>query len=118
MRWLPVAFLLLLSSAFAQSSPRDWHISTSQWLSIDETLRTLEEQTIDMQTLLDEQNRQLANLENAYLDTRLLYNNSESRYRQLEQDMSRCKTSLKVWRIVGLSAIAALVGVTIYASIR
>lgn len=112
MRWLLLAFLLFFSASLAWCNPQDWHISTSQWMAIDETLRTLEEQTIDMQTLLDEQDRQLKTLENAYLDTRLLYNNSESRYRELEQDMSRCKKSLTVWRSVGVSAsIVAIVGI-------
>lgn len=118
MRWLLVSFLLSLSAAFAQSSPQDWHISTSQWLSIDETLRTLEEQTLNMQTLLDEQGKQLMTLESAYLNTQLLYSNSESRYKALEQDMSRCQKSLIVWRSVGISASVVLVGVLIYAVIK
>lgn len=90
------------------------------WIDIDLTLQTLEEQTTDMQTLIEKQQKQIEVLENAYQSTFLLYLNSESNSKQLEADMKKCKQSLQTWRIVGISALATtvltIVGVVIGAT--
>ena len=118
--------ILLLLSLFSlplhsqESKPTEFPPFPNLWTDIDLTLQTLEEQTIDMQTLIEKQQKQIQNLENAYQSTYLLYLNSESNSKQLEADMKECKQSLRTWRIVGISSlgimiitmVGAIIGVT------
>lgn len=105
---LLLLFFSLLSYS-QESKPIEFSLFPNPWTDIDLTLQTLEEQTTDMQTLIDKQKSQIQNLENAYQNTFLLYLNSESNYKQLEKDMKKCKQSLQTWRIVGMSALATTV---------
>ena len=104
---------------FSQESNRlGFQISPDLWNNIDLNLQLLETQTEDMQKLTEKQHGQILKLENAYLDTYQLYLNSENNLKQLNQDMKKCKESLKIWRIVGISAtgimILTIVGVIAY----
>ena len=119
-RFLMVLLVSLFSlPLFSQESNRlGFQISPSLWNSIDLNLQLLETQTEDMQKLTEKQYGQILKLENAYLDTYQLYLNSENNLKQLNQDMKKCKESLKIWRIVGISAtgvtILTIIGVIIY----
>lgn len=119
-RSLVLLLLLLFSLPLhsQESKPIEFPLFPNLWNNIDLTLQTLEEQTTDMQTLIDKQQKQIQNLENAYLDTYRLYLNSENNSKQLEADMNKCKRSLQTWRIVGVSAIGVtiltIVGAMIY----
>jgi len=107
--------ILLLLSLFSlplhsqESKPVEFPLFLNPWTDIDLTLQTLEEQTTDMQTLIEKQQKQIQNLENAYQNTFLLYLNSENNSKQLEADMKRCKQSLQTWRIVGISSLGAVI---------
>lgn len=107
--WLRRLLMLLLVLLFSlplfsqESNPTELDFSHNLWSNIDLTLNLLEEQTNDMQTLIDKQKQQIQNLENAYQNTYLLYINSENKYKQLEQDMNECKQSLKIWKTVAIT---------------
>lgn len=92
------------------------------WLDIDLTLNLLEKQTIDMQTLTDKQKTQIQNLENAYQSTYLLYLNSENRSQELEQSLTECNQSLKVWKTVAISTsvttVILIVGVIVKCTLK
>ena len=119
---LSVVLLLVFSfSLFSQDCKEiQFNPFPDLWKNIDLTLNNLEEQTNDMQTLIEKQQKQIQNLENAYQSTFLLYLNSESNSKQLEADMKKCKQSLRTWQIVGISSlgvmivtiVGALIGVT------
>ena len=113
-------FLLPLCSQ--ESKPIEFPLFLDPWKDIDLTLQTLEEQTTDMQTFTEKQQKQIQNLENAYQSTFLLYLNSENYSKQLESDMKKCKRSLQIWRTVGISSlgtmIIAIVGVIIGVNIN
>lgn len=112
-------FLLVFCSSFLlfsqESKPTEMTNSPNQtpilfdpWSNIDLTLNLLEEQTNDMQIRLEKQTKRIKNLENAYQNTYLLYLNSEAKSQRLEQDMSKCKKSLRNWRIVGISSLVVI----------
>lgn len=106
-------FLLPLYSQ--ESKPIEFLPFPNLWTDIDLTLQTLEEQTTDMQTLIEKQQKQIQNLEYAYQSTFLLYLNSENNSKQLEATMKKCKQSLRTWQIVGISSLIVtmvVVGVT------
>jgi len=92
------------------------------WLDIDLTLNLLEEQTTDMQTLIDKQKTQILNLENAYQSTYLLYLNSENNCKQLEQSLTECNQSLKIWKTVAISTsvttVILIVGVIVKCTLK
>ena len=92
------------------------------WLDIDLTLNLLEEQTTDMQTLTDKQKIQIQNLENAYQSTYLLYLNSENNCKQLEQSLTECNQSLKIWKTVAISTsvttVILIVGVIVKCTLK
>lgn len=119
-RFLILLLLLLFSFPLCsqESKPIEFPLFPNPWTGIDLTLQTLEEQTTDMQTLIEKQQKQIQNLENAYQSTFLLYLNSENNFKQLEADMKKCKQSLQTWRIVGISSliiavVTIIVGVSI-----
>lgn len=99
-------FLLPLHSQ--ESKPIEFPLFPNLWTDIDLTLQTLEEQTTDMQMLIEKQQKQIQNLENAYQSTYLLYLNSENNSKQLEADMKKCKQSLQTWQIVGISSLGVV----------
>ena len=107
--------ILLLLSLFSlplhsqESKPTEFPLFLNPWTDIDLTLQTLEDQTTDMQTLIEKQQKQIQNLENAYQNMYLLYLNSESNSKQLESNMEKCKRSLQAWQIVGISSLGAMV---------
>jgi peptidoglycan hydrolase CwlO-like protein len=105
--------LLLLFFSFLlysqESKPIEFPLFLNPWTDIDLTLQTLEEQTTDMQTLIEKQQKQIQNLENAYQSTFLLYLNSENNSKQLEADMKKCNQSLQTWRAVGISSLVVVV---------
>lgn len=115
-------FLILLLLLFfslpsysQESKPTEFPPFPNLWIDIDLSLQTLEEQTTDMQTLIDKQQKQIQSLENAYQSTFLLYLNSENNSKQLEATMKKCKQSLRIWQIVGISSLIVtmiVVGVT------
>ena len=114
---LSVVLLLAFSfSLFSQESkPIEFPPFPSLWTGIDLSLQMLEEQTTDMQTLIEKQQKQIQNLENAYQSTFLLYLNSENNSKQLEATMKKCKQSLRTWQMVGISSLVVtmvVVGVT------
>lgn len=100
-------FLLPLYSQ--ESKPIEFLPFPNLWTDIDLTLQTLEEQTTDMQTLIEKQQKQIQNLEYAYQSTFLLYLNSENNSKQLEATMKKCKQSLQIWKVVGISTLATIV---------
>ena len=110
-RFLIVLLLSLFSFQLhsQESKPAEFPLFLNPWTGIDLTLQTLEEQTTDMQTFIEKQQKQIQNLENAYQSTFLLYLNSENNSKQLESDMKECKQSLKAWRIVGVSSLVVTV---------
>lgn len=115
--------LLLLFFSFLlysqESKLIEFPLFLNPWTDIDLTLQTLEEQTTDMQTLIEKQQKQIQNLENAYQSTFLLYLNSENNSKQLEVDMKKCKKSLQNWRTVGISSLLiAVVTIVIGLSIN
>ena len=115
-------FLILLLLLFfslplysQESKPTEFPPFPNLWTDIDLSLQTLEEQTTDMQTLIEKQQKQIQSLENAYQSTFLLYLNSENNSKQLEATMKKCKQSLRTWQIVGISSLIVtmiVVGVT------
>ena len=115
-------FLILLLLLFfslplysQESKPTEFPPFPNLWTDIDLSLQTLEEQTTDMQTLIEKQQKQIQNLESAYQSTFLLYLNSENNSKQLEATMKKCKQSLRTWQIVGISSLIVtmvVVGVT------
>ena len=113
-------FLILLSLLLfsfplysQESKPIEFPFFPNPWTDIDLSLQTLEEQTTDMQTLIEKQQKQIQNLENAYQSMSLLYLNSESNSKQLEADMTKCKQSLRTWRIVGISSLVVTIVIVI-----
>lgn len=114
-RFLILSLLLFFSLPLRsqESKPIEFPPFPNLWTDIDLNLQTLEEQTIDMQTLIEKQQKQIQNLENAYQSTYLLYLNSESNSKQLEADMKKCKQSLRTWRIVGISSLGIIVMVVV-----
>lgn len=110
-RFLILSLLLLFSFPLCsqESKPTEFPPFPNLWTDIDLNLQTLEEQTIDMQTLIEKQQKQIQNLENAYQNTYLLYLNSESNSKQLETDMKKCKRSLRTWRTVGITSLMIVV---------
>lgn len=103
-------FLLFSFLLYSQESkPTEFPLFPNLWTDIDLSLQTLEEQTTDMQTLIEKQQKQIEILENAYQNTFLLYLNSENNSKQLETDMKKCKQSLQTWRVVGVSALVTTV---------
>lgn len=107
--------ILLLLSLFSlplcsqESKPTEFPPFPNLWTDIDLTLQTLEEQTTDMQMLIEKQQKQIQNLENAYQSTFLLYLNSESNFKQSEDNMKKCKQSLRTWQIVGISSLGVMI---------
>lgn len=110
-KFLILSLLLLFSLPLhsQESKPTEFPPFPNLWTDIDLTLQTLEEQTTDMQTLIEKQQKQIQNLENAYQSTYLLYLNSESNSKQLEADMKECKQSLRTWQIVGISSLGVMI---------
>lgn len=110
-RFLILSLLLLFSFPLCsqESKLTEFPPFPNLWTDIDLNLQTLEEQTIDMQTLIEKQQKQIQNLENAYQNTYLLYLNSESNSKQLETDMKKCKRSLRTWRTVGITSLMIVV---------
>ena len=110
-RSLILSLLLLFSFPLysQESKPTEFPPFPNLWTDIDLNLQTLEEQTTGMQTLIEKQQKQIQNLENAYQSTYLLYLNSENYSKQLETDMKKCKQSLQVWRTVGITSLAIVV---------
>ena len=105
--------LLLLLFSFPlysqESKPIESLLFPNLWTNIDLSLQTLEEQTTDMQTLIEKQQKQIEVLENAYQNTFLLYLNSENNSKQLEATMKECKQSLQTWQVVGISSLGAMI---------
>lgn len=129
--FLILSLLLLFSlplysqeSNFSEPIPlkSEMQSSPNLWLDIDLTLNLLEKQTIDMQTLSEKQKIQIQNLENAYQSTYLLYLNSENKSKQLEQSLTECNQSLKVWKTVAISTsvttIILIVGVILKCTLK
>lgn len=116
-RFLILSLLLLFSfPLYSQESKLTEFLPfPNLWTDIDLNLQTLEEQTTDMQTLIEKQQKQIQKLENAYQSTYLLYLNSENYSKQLETDMKKCKQSLQIWRTVGISSsiVLTIVGIAI-----
>lgn len=110
-RLLTLSLVLFFSAQLfsQQTKPIEFTLSTNPWIGIDLTLSMLEEQTTDMQTLIEEQQKQILNLENAYQNTYLLYLNSENNLEQLEQDMNKCKKFSQTWKTVGLVSLGVTV---------
>ena len=114
-KFLLLLLLLLFSLPLCsqESKPTEFPLFLNPWTDIDLTLQTLEEQTTDMQTLIEKQQKQIQNLENAYQSTFLLYLNSESNSKQLEANMKKCKQSLQTWQIVGISSLGVVIIVVV-----
>ena len=114
-RSLILSLLLLFSFPLCsqESKPAEFPPFPNLWTDIDLNLQTLEEQTTGMQTLIEKQQKQIQNLENAYQSTYLLYLNSENYSKQLETDMKKCKRSLQIWRTVGIVIVVTTVGAMI-----
>ena len=110
-RFLILSLLLLFSfPLYSQESKLTEFLPfPNLWTDIDLNLQTLEEQTTDMQTLIEKQQKQIQRLENAYQSTYLLYLNSENYSKQLETDMKKCKQSLRIWRTVGITSLVIVV---------
>ena len=110
-RFLILSLLLLFSLPLhsQESKPTEFPLFPNLWTDIDLNLQTLEEQTTDMQTLIEKQQKQIQKLENAYQSTYLLYLNSENCSKQLETDMKKCKQSLQIWRTVGITSLVIVV---------
>lgn len=112
----------LLSYSLSSQSLNTTELPTLKdpWMDIDQTLNLLEDQTNDMQTFSEKQGKRIEELENAYQNTYQLYLNSENNYRQLEEDMRKCKQSLQTWRVVGITAtgitILTIIGVVVGAN--
>ena len=118
---LSVVLLLVFScSLFSQECKEiQFNPFPDLWKNIDLTLNNLEEQTNDMQTLIEKQQKQIQNLENAYQSMHLLYLNSESNSQKLELNMNELEQSLKRWKtfaivttILTILISGTLVGVT------
>lgn len=114
-RFLILSLLLLFSLPLCsqESKLTEFPLFPNLWTDIDLNLQTLEEQTTGMQTLIEKQQKQIQNLENAYQSTYLLYLNSENYSKQLETDMKKCKQSLQVWRTMGIVIVVTTVGAII-----
>lgn len=97
---LSVVLLLVFScSLFSQEYKEiQFNPFPDLWKNIDLTLNNLEEQTNDMQTLIEKQQKQIQNLENAYQSTYLLYLNSENNSQRLELNTNELERSLKRWK--------------------
>ena len=114
-RFLILSLLLLFSLPLhsQESKLTEFLPFPNLWTDIDLNLQTLEEQTIDMQTLTEKQQKQIQKLENAYQNTYLLYLNSENYSKQLETDMKKCKQTLQIWRTVGITSLVIMVATVV-----
>ena len=104
---LSVVLLLAFScSLFSQECKEiQFNPFPDLWKNIDLTLNNLEEQTNDMQTLIEKQQKQIQNLENAYQSTYLLYLNSENNSQRLELNTNKLERSLKRWKTFAIVTI-------------
>ena len=97
---LSVVLLLVFSFSLFSQECKEIQFSPfpDLWKNIDLTLNSLEEQTNDMQTFIEKQQKQIQNLENAYQSTYLLYLNSENNSQKLELNTNELEKSLKRWK--------------------
>ena len=99
-RKLALVTLLLLSSAFycySQEPSSEQHVTTEissldLWNGIELNLNLLEQDQNNMKIFIGQQELQIENLENAYLDQQRLYQDLENNYKKSVEDTKKWKT--------------------------
>ena len=117
---LVLVILLLLSSAvycYSQESSSEQRTTTDLntidlWSGIELNLNLLEQDQNNMKIFIDQQETQIENLENAYLDQQQLYLDLENSYAKLEQNTKKWKTCSIVLSGVTIS-MAGILTVTL-----
>lgn len=110
---LILAILLLLSSVvycYSQESSSEQHATTELntlglWNGIEWNLDLLEQEQNNMTRLLAEQKKSTAELEKAYQDSLLLYQDLENKYRS-------SKNATAIWRTYSMIATGVAIATT------